>query len=85
MYTITFIRSAEKELENLPLNAVKKISPHIDKLALNPRPNGSKKLKGKGEYLWRIRVGDYRVIYAIEDVVKIIEIRRVGQRGEVYD
>ena len=57
----------------------------IDSLSENPRPAGSKKLKGKEEYLWRIRVGDYRILYAIEETIKIIDIRRIGQRGNVYE
>jgi mRNA interferase RelE/StbE len=85
MYSIVFIRSAEKELEKLPNAVFKKISPEIDKLATNPRPHGVKKLKGNREHLWRIRVGDYRVIYSIEDVVKIVEIRKIGNRRDVYE
>lgn len=57
----------------------------IDELAVNPRPVGCKKLKGEKEYLWRVRVGDYRIIYKIEDVVKVIEIRKVGHRKNIYE
>ena len=85
MYKIVFVRSAEKELEKLPLAILRKISPEIEKLEYNPRPHGVKKLKGKRELLWRIRVGDYRIIYSIEDVIKIVEIRRVGHRKDVYE
>jgi mRNA interferase RelE/StbE len=56
----------------------------IDSLANNPRPNGSKKLVSQKETLWRIRVGDYRIIYSIEDVLKILEIRRIGHRKDIY-
>ena len=84
MYRITFIRSAEKEIEKLPSKIVRKISPVIDDLANDPRPRGSKKLKGRDEILWRVRIGDYRVIYLIEDVIKIIEVRKVGHRKDIY-
>lgn len=69
----------------MPLAIFRKISQEINKLEHNPRPHGVKKLKGKREVLWRIRVGDYRVIYSIEDVVKIVEIRRFGRRRDVYE
>lgn len=84
MYRIIFKKSAEKEILKLPSPAVKRISEEIDKLASNPRPEGSKKLEGKKESLWRIRIGDYRVIYLIEDVIKIVEIRRIGHRKDIY-
>jgi mRNA interferase RelE/StbE len=84
-YAILFKESARKELYQLPDKILKKISLAIDLLAENPRPFGVKKLKGKGENLWRLRVGDYRVIYLIDDVVRIVNIRKIGNRREVYD
>ncbi len=84
MYQIVFKKSAEKELEKLPFKAIKRVSSAIDSLAQNPRPVGSRKLEGQKESLWRIRAGDYRVIYLIEDSVNIIEIRRVGNRKDIY-
>jgi mRNA interferase RelE/StbE len=53
-------------------------------LATDPRPVGCKKLKGKREFLWRIRVGDYRVIYDIQDKIRVVEIREVGDRKDIY-
>jgi mRNA interferase RelE/StbE len=73
-----------KELVELPKQASIKLTQAIDSLANNPRPIGCKKLKGEKEYLSRIRVGDYRVIYQIEDVVKIVEIRKIGNRKDIY-
>ena len=55
----------------------------IDKLAEDPRPYGVKKLKGE-DNAYRIRIGDYRVIYTIEDVIKIIEIQRIRHRKDAY-
>lgn len=83
-YSIIVSRKVEKEIIKLPAPIVKSVSNAIDKLADNPRPPGSKKLKGTDENLWRVRVGDYRVIYSIEDVLKIVEIKRVRHRKEVY-
>jgi mRNA interferase RelE/StbE len=84
MYSLRFKRSAEKELERLPTPVIKRIAAAIDDLTINPRPTGSKKLIGQKEPLWRIRVGDYRVIYWVEDEIKIVEIRRVGNRKDIY-
>ena len=55
----------------------------IDGLSLNPRPLGCKKLQGRGDQ-WRIRRGDYRVIYEIEDAVLRVLVVEVGHRGGVY-
>jgi len=85
MYTIRFKKSAEKELERLPNQMIRRIGKAIDALADNPRPLGSKKLEGQKESLWRIRIGDYRVIYLVEDVIKIVEIRRIGHRKDIYE
>ncbi|MBS1681083.1 MAG: type II toxin-antitoxin system RelE/ParE family toxin [Bacteroidetes bacterium] len=84
MYIITFKKSAEKELFRLPNQIIKRISYAIDGLSENPRPLGAKKLEGQKESLWRIRIGDYRIIYFVEDVIKIVEIRKVGHRKDIY-
>ena len=83
-YEIVFRKSAVKELEDLPNKEIPKVKSAIEDLAETPRPDGVKKLKGTKETLWRIRVGNYRVIYSIEDVVKIVEVRTIGDRKEVY-
>lgn len=85
MYAITFKESARRELYALPSNMLKRVAEVIDRLSQNPRPPGGKKLKGQTQPLWRIRTGDYRIIYAIDDVVRIVNIRRIGHRKEVYD
>jgi len=84
MYRIIFKKKAAKELRALPLSTLKKVSTSIDNLEKDPRPQGSKKLKGGNENTWRIRIGDYRVIYLVEDVVRIVEIRKIGHRKDVY-
>jgi len=61
-YQITIRKKALKELEVLPKKTNEKIAQAIDALAQDPRPSGCKKLKGEEEYLWRIRIGDYRII-----------------------
>jgi len=56
----------------------------INGLAENPRPSGVKKLKGISEDLYRIRSGDYRVIYSISDQIRIVDIRKIGHRKDIY-
>ena len=85
MYQIVISRSALKDLQQIPQVAVKKIVSDIDALSLNPRPAGCKKLKGISEEIWRIRQGDYRIIYSISDNIRIVDIRRVRHRKHVYD
>jgi mRNA interferase RelE/StbE len=84
MYQIQFSKSAEKEIEKLSANIVEKIIAAIQTLTHNPRPNGYKKLRGFRD-LYRIRVGDYRIIYRIEDNILIIEVLKVGHRRYVYN
>ena len=82
-YAISFIRSARKELENLDTQSVKKVFLKIESLSTSPRPMGCEKLQGRNN-LWRIRVGDYRIIYIIDDMYKTIEIRRIRHRKDAY-
>ena len=81
-YNILIERQAQKELSNLPKLDLKKIEAAILKLANNPRPHNSKKLTGREG--WRIRVGNYRVIYLIEDNNLVVIVVEVGHRKEVY-
>ena len=83
-YSITFARSARKELESLSNNLIARIFPKIESLADEPRPPGCKKLQGNTN-LWRIRIGDYRVVYSIDDVAEVVDIVRIKHRREVYD
>jgi len=81
-YRIEWKRSAEKELRKLPAQAIARIVQAVGRLAENPRPPGSIKLVGSDAY--RIRVGDYRVIYIIFSDRLVIEIVKVGPRKDVY-
>lgn len=83
MYAITVKKSAQKELASIPTNFQSRIILAIDNLAEDPRPDGVKKLK-LSQDLWRIRVGDYRVIYTIEDQLQILEIQKIGHRKDIY-
>jgi mRNA interferase RelE/StbE len=84
-YQVTIKKSAAKELESLPKKVLVSVTQSIAGLSDNPRPQGCKKLKGQTDSLWRIRIGDYRVVYQIEDVIKIVDVKRVGHRKDIYD
>lgn len=76
-------RPARKQLLSIPSHDRQKVQSAIDGLIHTPRPSGVKKLRGQENY--RIRVGDYRVVYSILDAVLLIEVVKVGQRGNFYD
>jgi mRNA interferase RelE/StbE len=83
-YRLALTESAIKELTRLRVSAVERITARIGKLAGDPRPSGCKKLKG-GVNEWRIRIGDYRGIYAIEDSKKTVDVTRIAHRKDAYD
>jgi len=82
-YAITLARSARKELEDLDTTLINRIFPKIKTLATEPRPVGCRKLQGE-KSLWRIRIGDYRVVYAIDDISHIVDIIAIRHRSEAY-
>jgi mRNA interferase RelE/StbE len=83
-YAVELKASARKELERLPAKLVQRIFPRLEALATEPRPAGCKKLKG-GDNEWRIRVGDYRVVYVIDDAKQLVTVTRIRNRSDVYD
>jgi mRNA interferase RelE/StbE len=83
-YRVVLTSSAEKELKKLSRQLIARIILRLESLALNPRPPACKKLKG-GDREWRIRVGDYRAIYTIDDAKLLVEVTRIRHRSEVYE
>jgi mRNA interferase RelE/StbE len=83
-YLVTFAASARKELTGLPPDVIARLLPKVRELAGNPRPAGCKKLHGY-KNRWRIRAGNYRVVYAIDDAGKSVDITRIAHRKEVYE
>ena len=81
-FEIRIKRSVVKELLKLPRNDNRKIMARIYGLSDNPRPSGSEKLAARDSY--RVRQGDYRIIYTIDDGRVVIEVIRVGHRRDVY-
>jgi mRNA interferase RelE/StbE len=82
-YTVVITKKAQKQLNKLPNNAATAVLTDIGKLETNPRPPGYIKLKGREGY--RIRIGDYRVIYDIHDKELIVDVIALGNRREIYD
>lgn len=82
-YEVYFSKSAVKEIESLDTQIIPKIIKKIELLQNNPRPSGCIKLKGNSN-LWRIRIGDYRIIYSIDDNSKIVDISAVLHRKDAY-
>ena len=81
-YELKIKKEAEKELRSLPKVDLKRAIQKIKSLGDNPRPQGAEKLKGEEGY--RIRQGDWRVVYLIDDATKIVRVIRIGHRREVY-
>ncbi|MBC8463920.1 MAG: type II toxin-antitoxin system RelE/ParE family toxin [Deltaproteobacteria bacterium] len=83
-YKILVSKRAERGLDRITDNNIlKRIVRKIDQLANNPRPSGVRKIMGS-DIDYRIRMGDYRVIFQINDAQKVLEIRGIGHRKEIY-
>ena len=83
MYEVHLERAAENDLKRLPTTTFHRIILQIKALAGNPRPSGCRKLTGSKND-WRIRIGDYRVLYEIDEKARAVRIMRVRHRREVY-
>jgi mRNA interferase RelE/StbE len=81
-YKITVKKSAAKELEDVPKKDLGRIINRIGSLAKNPRPKGSLRLSARN--LYRIRQGDYRIVYCIDDGNRTVDIIKIGHRREIY-
>ena len=84
-YRIEIKRAPEKAIARLPKNIKRGVRSAIDQLATDPRPRGSIKLQGQNEAYYRIRVGDWRVIYYVDDGKLIVLVVEFGPRGSVYE
>jgi mRNA interferase RelE/StbE len=82
MFTVLFTASATKSFHALSAEVQGRMKPKIDALASNPHPPGAKKLQGEEAY--RIRVGDYRVVYEIKGKQLIVLVLRIGHRRDIY-
>jgi len=82
-YRIEFTPRADSQFRGLDKSVQRRLGQRIDSLAENPRPQGVKKLAGEGDF-YRVRVGDYRIVYQIRDKSLLVVIVRLGHRLEVY-
>jgi mRNA interferase RelE/StbE len=82
VYVIEIKQSAAREIEALPLRDRRQVVERIERLANDPRPRGCEKLAGGERY--RVRQGDYRVVYTIEDALLVVWVVKVGHRRDVY-
>ena len=82
-YKIRFVKSAEEQLLELPKSEAKKISKRIDKLSSDPFPSKCEKLAGE-DSIYRVRQGDYRILYSVFEKELIILVVKIGHRREVY-
>ena len=83
MYQVVIEKQAQKQLAKIPPPDYTKIVAALKELATDPRPFGYKKLKGRPGY--RMRVGDYRIIYQVKDNILTVFVLIIGHRREVYD
>ena len=82
-YRIEWKRSATKELRKLPREVIRRVIVAVEQLAQDPRPIGAKKLV-TAKHTYRVRIGDYRVIYSVFESALVVEIIRVKHRKDVY-
>ncbi len=83
MHDVLLERAAQRDLKGLPAAEFARVVARIRGLVGNPRPPGSRKLRGS-QSDWRLRIGDYRVIYEIDDGAKVVRVMRVRHRSEAY-
>ena len=81
-YEVHIWRTAEKELDKLPAAVQTRITSKILSLESDPRPRLAKKLSGRDEY--RLRIGDYRMLYTVDDTLGSVTVVAIGHRREVY-
>jgi len=81
-YAVFILRRAQKELAQLPAAVYEQAKETIRTLGEEPRPPGCKKLTGREG--WRIRIGDYRIIYEIDDARSVVTVLDIGHRRDIY-
>jgi mRNA interferase RelE/StbE len=82
-YEVKFSKGAKKQFSKLPIDVQQRIQTKINELAIEPRPNGVKKLQAD-DNSYRVRVGDYRVVYEVADDVLVVTVIKVGHRSGIY-
>jgi mRNA interferase RelE/StbE len=85
VFRVVWATSAARAFRKLSEDTRRRIAPRIDALAQDPTPSDAKHMHGIGPDLWRIRVGDYRVVYRIRRAEVLVVVLTVGHRSDVYD
>jgi mRNA interferase RelE/StbE len=83
VYEVLLERSAERDIRRLTAQVFQRIIPHIKALAEDPKPPGCRKIAGSKND-WRIRIGEYRVIYEIDEHAEAVKVMRIRHRKEAY-
>lgn len=83
-YSVTILRSAQKEIRALDAGVRERVVAAIRTLTVDPRPHGCRKLVG-AENRWRVRVGEYRVIYSVDDAGRVVKVIAARHRSRAYE
>lgn len=83
MYELSFKKSVKKDLRKIPESVIRLLKVRIEKLEKEPRPLTAKDLRGYQDY-YRIRIGNYRVVYHINEEAKVVTIYKIGHRKDIY-
>ncbi|MEW6360398.1 MAG: type II toxin-antitoxin system RelE/ParE family toxin [Planctomycetota bacterium] len=83
-YTVCLESSAERDLKRLPRDVLRRVDMKLLSLAQNPRPHGVRKLAGREGDGWRVRIGDYRILYTIDDEARTVSVYRIRSRPTAY-
>jgi mRNA interferase RelE/StbE len=83
-YSVRLESTAQKDLQHLSRDVLKRIDAKLSMLTDDPRPHGAAKLEGRSGQGWRIRVGDYRILYTVDDAQRVVSVYRIRPRGSAY-
>jgi len=83
-YMVRLESAAERALKALPGDMLRRVDARLRTLAVNPRPQGVKKLQAREGEGWRVRVGDYRILYTVDDAAHLISVYRIAPRACAY-
>ena len=83
-YTVRLESSAEHDLRHLPPDVLRRIDAKLTALAREPRPRGATKLHGRQGNGWRVRVGEYRLLYTVDAAAQVVSVYRIRPRGSAY-
>lgn len=84
-YTVTIKPRAIRGMGRVPAAVADRLQAEIETLSTNPRAGDVKRLKGRLQGVYRRRLGDYRILYTIDDTARIVDVVGVGHRGRIYD